>query len=89
MLITHLQSKSYMWHLVLQMAQAGPESPGLSHCPSVIDCEPTMCDIPDKDKPSWLIVAETNIYFSQLLSDSPFSVALVAKFASQNPYGHC
>lgn len=44
-----------------------------------------MCDTPDKDKPSWLRVAETNIYFSQLLSDSPFSVALVAKFAFQNP----
>lgn len=39
----------------------------------------------DKDKPSWLILAETNIYFSLLLSDSPFSVAPVAKSAFQKP----
>lgn len=44
-----------------------------------------MCDTLDKGKPSWLILAETNIYFRQLLSDSPFNVALVAKSAFQNP----
>lgn len=44
-----------------------------------------MHDILDKDKPSWLILAETNIYFRQLLSDSPFNVALVAKSTFQNP----
>lgn len=44
-----------------------------------------MCDTLDKDKPSWLILAETNIYFCQLLSDSRFYVALVAKSAFQNP----
>lgn len=48
-----------------------------------------MHGILDKDKPSWLILAETNIYFSQLLSDGPFNVALIAKSALQNPYGHC